>query len=156
MSTLISFLSHHILPLIIDARTSREIWTTSERALASFWHQYHGSPLCRTRIKQGDGSVTTYLQHAKNLFYQLGATGRPLFPMDFNLYVFKGFIIEFRDTVTRSSSRPEPVSYAELHCLFLAHEFLHSHHVPHVHTSEAPKTSAQLIANMTQRSNGLP
>jgi hypothetical protein len=59
--------------------------------------QLHGS---FQDLQQGDASVTTYMQHAKSLFDELVAVGRPLSLEDFNLYIFCGLHGEFKDLVT--------------------------------------------------------
>jgi hypothetical protein len=59
--------------------------------------QLHGS---FQDLRQGDASVTTYMQHAKSLFDELASAGRPLSLEDFNLYIFCGLRGEFKYSVT--------------------------------------------------------
>jgi hypothetical protein len=59
--------------------------------------QLHGS---FQDLRQGNASVTTYMQHAKSLFDELASAGRPLSLEDFNLYIFCGLRGEFKYSVT--------------------------------------------------------
>ena len=90
-----------VLHLVVDCLTSSCVWCTLEKALASPSNsrimQLHGS---FQDLQQGDASVTTYMQHAKSLFDELVAVGRPLSLEDFNLYIFCGLHGEFKDLVT--------------------------------------------------------
>jgi len=83
--------------------------------------QLHGS---FQDLRQGDASVTTYIQHAKSLFDELAAASQPLFLEDFNLYIFCGIHGEFKDLITNLVTKAEPLSYADLHSHFLTHKFL--------------------------------
>ena len=56
---------------------------------------------------------------------ELAAAGHPMSLEDFNLYVFRGLRGEFKDLVTSLITKAEPLSYADLHCHLLTHEFLH-------------------------------
>ena len=89
--------------------------------------QLHGS---FQDLRQGDASVTIYMQHAKSLFDELAAAGRPLSLEDFNLYIFRGLRGEFKDLVTSLVTKAEPLSYTDLHNHLLTHEFLHKSSFP--------------------------
>jgi len=71
---------------VVDCPTSASVWSTLEHALASPSNpriiQLHGS---LQDLRQGDDTVTLYLQHTKDLFDELAATGRPISLTDFNL-----------------------------------------------------------------------
>ena len=125
MSALLSSLSTEILHLVVDCDTSHSIWQTLEKSFASPSHsrimQLHGS---FQDLRQGDDSVTAFLQRAKVLFDELAAAGRPLSLEDFNLYVFRGLRSDFKDLVTSLSTRAEPLSYSDLHSYLLTHEYL--------------------------------
>jgi len=84
--------------------------------------QLHGA---LQHLRQGDDTVTLYLQRAKGLFDELAAVGRPISFTDFNLYVFRGLRGEFRDLVTSLSTKADPLSYSELHSHLSTHEFIH-------------------------------
>ena len=81
--------------------SSCSAWGTLERALASTSNshimQLHGS---FQDLRQGDESVTQFIQKAKALFDELAAAGWPISLEDFNLYVFRGLRGEFKDLVT--------------------------------------------------------
>ena len=47
--------------------------------------QLHGS---FQDLRQGDASVTTYMQNTKSLFDELAFAGQPLSLEDFDLYMF--------------------------------------------------------------------
>ena len=84
--------------------------------------QLHG---CLQDLRQGDETVTIYLQKARGLFDELAAAGRPISLTDFNLYVFRGLCNEFHDLVTSLSTTSDAISYSELHSHLSTHEFLH-------------------------------
>jgi len=83
-----------VLHLVVDCSTSHCVWRTLEKALASPSNsrimQLHGS---FQDLRQGDSSVSLYMQQAKSLFDELAAAGRPMSLEDFNLYVFRGFVV---------------------------------------------------------------
>jgi hypothetical protein len=126
LSALLSSLFVDVLHLVVDCSTSHCVWRTLERALASPSNsrimQLHGS---FQNLRQGDSSVSIYMQQAKSLFDELTADGRPMSLEDFNLYVFRGLRGEFKDLVTSLITKAEPLSYADLHSHLLTHEFLH-------------------------------
>jgi len=84
--------------------------------------QLHGS---LQDLRQGDDSVTQFLQKAKTLFDELVAAGRPISLTDFNLYVFRGLHGEFKDLVTSLVTRADPLPYADLLSHLRTHEFIH-------------------------------
>jgi hypothetical protein len=84
--------------------------------------QLHGS---LQDLRQGDESVTQFMQKAKALFDELAAASRPVSLEDFNLYVFCGLRGEFKDLVTSLVTKAEPLLYADLHSHLITHEFLH-------------------------------
>ena len=126
LSALLSSLSMEVLHLVVDCTTSCAVWHTLEQALASTSNsrimQLHGS---LQDLRQGDDSVTQFLQKAKTLFDELAAAGRPISLTDFNLYVFRGLRGEFKDLVTSLITRADPLPYADLLSHLLTHEFVH-------------------------------
>ena len=106
LSALLLSLSMEVLHLVIDCPTSCSVWHTLEQALASTSNsrimQLHGS---LQDLRQGDESVTQFLQKAKALFDELAAAGRPISLADFNLYAFRGLRGEFKDLVTSLVTR---------------------------------------------------
>jgi len=125
LSALLSSLSVDVLHLVVDCSTSHYVWRTLEKALASPFNsrimQLHGS---FQDLRQGDSSVSLYMQQAKSLFDELATTSRPMSLEDFNLYVFHGLRGEFKDLVTSLITKAESLSYADLHSHLLTHEFL--------------------------------
>jgi hypothetical protein len=126
LSALLSSLSVDVLHLVVDCSTLHCVWRTLEKALASPSNsrimQLHGS---FQDLRQGDSSVSLYMQQAKSLFDELAAAGHPMSLENFNLYVFRGLRGEFKDLVTSLITKAEPLSYADLHNHLLTHEFLH-------------------------------
>jgi hypothetical protein len=126
LSALLSSLCVDVLHLVVDCSTSHCVWRTLEKALASPSNsrimQLYGS---FQDLRQGDSSVSLYMQQAKLLFDELAAAGRPISLEDFNLYVFRGLHGEFKDLVTSLITKAEPLSSADLHSHLLTHEFLH-------------------------------
>jgi len=80
-----------VLHLVVDCQTSSSIWRTLEQAIASSSNsrimQLHAS---FQDLRQGDESVTQFMQKSKALFDELGAAGQPISREYFNLYVFRG------------------------------------------------------------------
>jgi hypothetical protein len=115
-----------VLHLMVDCHTSHCVWRTFEKAFASSSNsrimQLNGS---FQALRQGDSSVSIYMQQAKLLFDELVAVGRPMSLQDFNLYVFRGLRGEFKDLVTSLITKAEMLSYVDLHSHLLTHEFLH-------------------------------
>jgi hypothetical protein len=104
--------------------------------------QLHGS---LQDLRQGDDTVTLYLQCAKGLFDELVAAGRPISLTDFNLYVFRGLRGEFRDLVTSLSTKVDPLSYSELHSHLSTHEFIHRSSVSSSLTTAPLRSPPQYI-----------
>jgi len=125
-----------VLHLMVDSHTSHCVWRTFEKAFASSSNsrimQLNGS---FQALRQGNSSVSIYMQQAKSLFDELVAVGRPMSLHDFNLYVFRGLRGEFKDLVTSLITKAdlvmslitkaEMLSYVDLHSHLLTHEFLH-------------------------------
>jgi len=138
-----------VLHLVVGCQSSFSSWHTLKRALASTSNsrimQLHGS---LQDLRQGDESVTQFMQKAKALFDELVAAGRPVSLEDFNLYVFRGLRGEFKVLVTSLITKAEPLSYADLHSHLLTHEFLHKSlatiHAPLLPTPSTP--SSALVA----------
>jgi hypothetical protein len=143
LSALLSSLSMEVLHLVVGCQSSCSAWRTLERVLAptsnSRIMQFHGS---FQDLRQGDESVTQFMQKAKALFDELTTAGRPVSLKDFNLYMFGVLRGEFKDLVTSLITKAEPLSYADLHSHLLAHEFLHKSsaaiHVPLLPTPSTP------------------
>jgi hypothetical protein len=116
-----------VLHLVVDCPTSCSVWHTLEQALASTSNshimQLHDS---LQDLRQGDDSVTQFLQKAKTLFDELAATGRPISLTNFNLYVFRGLREEFKDLVISLVKRADPLPYADLLSHLLTHKFIHN------------------------------
>jgi len=93
LSALLSSLSVDVLHLVVDCSTSHCVWRTLEKAFASPSNscivQLHGS---FQDLRQGDSSISIYMQQAKSLFDKLAAVGHPMSLEDFNLYVFRAFM----------------------------------------------------------------
>jgi len=137
---------------LVDCLTSCSVWHTLEQALASTSNscimQLHGS---LQDLRQGDDSVTQFLQKAKTLFDELVAAGRSISLTDFNLYVFRGLRGEFKDLVTSLVTRADPLPYADLLSHLLTHEFIHKSfhfsmgsaaiHTPLLPTSNIPPSA---------------
>jgi hypothetical protein len=76
------------------------------------------------------------MQHAKSLFDELAAVGRPLSLEDFNLYIFHGLHGEFKDLVTSLVTKAESLSYVDFTTIFLLMSFcirLLFHHWLQIH-----------------------
>jgi hypothetical protein len=86
---------------------------------------------------------TQFIQNAKALFDELAAASWSVSLEDFNLYVFHGLQVEFKDLVTSLITKAEPFSYTDLHSHLLTYEFIH-------------KTSLQSIESATISAPLLP
>ena len=134
-----------MLHFVVDCSTSLCVWRTLEKALASPSNsrimQLHGS---FQDLRQGDASVSMYMQQAKSLFNELAAVGRPISLKDFNLYVFRGLHGEFKDLVTSLITKAELLSYVDLHNHLLTHEFLHKNSF---HSMAVGSSSSSLLSS---------
>ena len=148
LSALLSSLSVDVLHLVVDCSTSRCVWRTLEKALASPSNsrimQLHGS---FQDLRQGDASVSMYMQQAKSLFDELAAASRPISLENFNLYVFCGLRGEFKDLVTSLITKAELLSYANLHNHLLTHEFMHKNSF---HSMVVGSSSSPLLSSSSQ------
>jgi len=124
-------LGKSVLHLVVNCQISSSVWRTLEQALASTSNsrimQLHGS---LQDLRQGDESVTQFMQKAKASFDELVVASRPVLLKDFNLYVFRGLQREFKNFVTSLVTKAEPLSYADLYRHLLTHEFLHKTSLP--------------------------
>jgi hypothetical protein len=100
--------------------------------------QLHGS---FQALRQGDSSVSIYMQQAKSLFDELTAVNHPMSFEDFNLYVFYG---EFKDLVTSLITKTKSLSYADLQSHLLTHEFLHKNSLQSINTTASLPPSSLL------------
>jgi hypothetical protein len=91
--------------------------------------QLHGS---FQALRQGDSSVSIYMQQAKSLFDELAAVNHPMSFEDFNIYVFHD---EFKDLVTSLITKTKSLSYVDLHSNLLTHEFLRKNSVQSMDTT---------------------
>jgi hypothetical protein len=114
LSALLSSLSMEVLHLVVGCQSSCSAWHTLEQALASTSNSriMQGS---LQDLRQGDESVTQFMQKAKALFNELAADGQPVSLEDFNLYMFRGLRGEFKYLVTSLITKVEPLSYVDLH-----------------------------------------
>jgi hypothetical protein len=135
-----------VLHLVVDCHTLYCVWRTLEKALASLFNsrimQLHGS---FQDLRQGDSSVSIYMQQAKSLFDELAAASRPMSLEDFNLYVFRGLRGEFKDLVTSLITKAEPMSYAGLHNHLLTHEFLQKNSLQSIDATTSLLPSSLLL-----------
>ena len=70
-------------------------------------------------LQQGDDSVTIFMYKEKVLFDELVVVGQLVLLENFNLYVFRGLRVEFKDLVTSLVTKVETLSYANLHSYLL-------------------------------------
>jgi hypothetical protein len=104
---------------------------------------------------QNDDSASTYLQKANALFDELVAAGRPISLVEFNLYVFRGLHNDFKNLVTKFSTKADPISYTDLHNSLLTHEFLHKAALqPAVTAPLLPTSTQQPVAFFVQHHSG--
>jgi hypothetical protein len=76
-------------------------------------------------LRQGDSSVSIYIQQAKSLFDELVVAGQLISLENFNVYVICNLCGEFKNLVTSLITKIESLSYADLHSHLFTHEFLH-------------------------------
>lgn len=112
LGLLISSLREDLIPLIINAKTSRELWVMLETT--------HASPsvirilnlqLSLQETKQNDRTISEFLYRAKSIADQLAATSRPVCPTDFNVVIFKGLRPKFHSIIPSLANNPTPVTF---------------------------------------------
>ena len=72
------------------------------------------------------------MQKAKASFGELVDASRFILLKDFNVYMFHGLQIEFKDLVTILMTKAEPLSYADIYRHLLMHELLHKMSLPSI------------------------
>ncbi|GAV65777.1 UBN2 domain-containing protein [Cephalotus follicularis] len=145
MSLLVGSLSHNVIPTVHHATTSKEIWDTHTTTYASPSHtRILSLHLALQNIEhKPDETITQFLHRARHIHDELAATGWPLSPEDFNLYIFKGLREDFRVMIPTLTTRLDSITYSELHSLLLSHEFMTNTAIPKISAGDV--SSANLV-----------
>ncbi|KAK6915859.1 hypothetical protein RJ641_018720 [Dillenia turbinata] len=122
---ILSSVTEDIFSYIINLSSSFAIWEALARVFGSV------SQNCQLQlnielheIKRNDLSISTYLQCAKALAYELSTTGRPLSSAEFNAIIYRNIGSDFHSIITALNLRPDPVPFYKLHAQLVAHEIL--------------------------------
>lgn len=125
LSMIISSLSEEVMHLAVGRGTSKAVWNSIERALASSSRARALNLLSQLQgLRQGSATVTEYLGKAQVLIEELTLAGRSVSPDEQNLYAFHGLRQEFRSLVSSLSTRGTPVTLQELSDFLAAQEFI--------------------------------
>lgn len=115
LSQLISSLREDLIPLVIDAVTSRDLWVILETAYASpSTARVLNLKLSLQELRQNDDSIADFLYKAKGIADQLNAAGCPVSRSDFSVTIYRGLRSEFHNVVAVLTDRVVPPSFEEL------------------------------------------
>ncbi|XP_012833605.1 PREDICTED: uncharacterized protein LOC105954481 [Erythranthe guttata] len=115
-SALIGSLSAELIPFVVDAKTSYDIWHT----LADTYAKPSRNRIMSLReslssIKKGSMSVTEFLQKIKQTSGQLAAAGVHIFMDEIVLHVLHGLPSEYKEIAAAFRARDSSISFQELH-----------------------------------------
>ena len=105
-------------------------------------------------LKQGDFSVSAYLNKAKGYAAELANPSRPFSLADLNIYIFKGKRQEFKDLVATLAARPDLATFSKLQSQLLSHKFIHTNSMATLTLSPSTKdnSSSTPSTNLSQHS----
>ncbi|KAA8531836.1 hypothetical protein F0562_006447 [Nyssa sinensis] len=123
ISAINSSLTDTVLAQLLDCSTSQDVWTTlqglfSAKTQAHIMHTQYSL----ATLKKGSETITEYFHKAKVLSASLNAAGHPLSPHEFNIYLLAGLGSDYDSIVTSITTRPEPLTSAQIYNYLLNHE----------------------------------
>ncbi|XP_048131484.1 uncharacterized protein LOC125314072 [Rhodamnia argentea] len=123
ISWMISFLSPDVLPYVVGSISAADVSKALQTAFGSLSYtsilQLH---MQLQNTSKGDKFVLTYLREVKYISDQLAAANRPLENEELNAIVFRNLGSDFSDIVTVLATKPDPITFPELHRLLLNRE----------------------------------
>ncbi|KAK4477741.1 hypothetical protein RD792_017002 [Penstemon davidsonii] len=143
-SALIASVSPEIVPFLISAKTSYEVWTQLKEMYATP-SRAHVMNIRESLVAMTKGTqpISKYLQEIKSLFDQLAIAGEPLTTDEIVLHALHGLPDEYNNIAAALRARETSVSFSELHKKLSDHEaFL---------TRKAASSSTPITANYANR-----
>ncbi|XP_012840817.1 PREDICTED: uncharacterized protein LOC105961120 [Erythranthe guttata] len=130
MSILISSLSESVIAHILDATTSREVWTILETLFAASSQANIMQTLFQlSTLKKGSDSISVYYRRAKLLMDSLAMAGKVISPSEFVVFLLAGLGQDYDSIVTSITTRADSLSPAQVYAHLLNHESRISHQI---------------------------
>ncbi|KAH0638936.1 hypothetical protein KY285_035522 [Solanum tuberosum] len=115
-SALVASLSSEVVPLVLSADTSFDVWTTLHNTYARPSRaRLLGLNESLSQATKGTQSMSSYLQHIKQLVTTLNSAGATLTMDDITLHVIHGLSPEYRGICDSLRTRDSPITFDELH-----------------------------------------
>ncbi|KAH0780739.1 hypothetical protein KY290_000337 [Solanum tuberosum] len=115
-SALVASLSSEVVPLVLSADTSFDVWTTLHNTYARPSRaRLLGLKESLSQATKGTQSMSSYLQHIKQLVTTLNSAGATLTMDDITLHVIHGLSPEYRGICDSLRTRDSPITFDELH-----------------------------------------
>ncbi|KAL5719470.1 hypothetical protein ACHQM5_012242 [Ranunculus cassubicifolius] len=112
-----------VLPYTIGCCSSKQLWDLMEKRFANLSQAHvHQLKFKLQSLKQGDSSISTYLQTIKSVADALAAAGSPLSNSDLVSHTLNGLSKDFDVFVTSIRVRAGFITSDELHNLLLSEE----------------------------------
>ncbi|KAL5719956.1 hypothetical protein ACHQM5_012675 [Ranunculus cassubicifolius] len=112
-----------VLPYTIGCCSSKQLWDLMEKRFANLSQAHvHQLKFELQSLKQGDSSISTYLQTIKSVADALAAAGSPLSDSDLVSHTLNGLSKDFDVFVTSIRVRAGYITCDELHNLLLSEE----------------------------------
>ncbi|KAG5600798.1 hypothetical protein H5410_032168 [Solanum commersonii] len=115
-SALVASLSSEVVPLVLSVDTSFDVWTTLHNTYARPSRaRLLGLKESLSQATKGTQSMSSYLQHIKQLVTTLNSAGATLTMDDITLHVIHGLSPEYRGICDSLRTRDSPITFDELH-----------------------------------------
>ncbi|KAH0725709.1 hypothetical protein KY284_001574 [Solanum tuberosum] len=115
-SALVASLSSEVVPLVLSADTSFDVWTTLHNTYARPSRaRLLGLKESLSQATKGTQSMSSYLQHIKQLVTTLNSAGATLTMDDITLHVIHGLSPKYRGICDSLRTRDSPITFDELH-----------------------------------------
>ncbi|KAL5702039.1 hypothetical protein ACHQM5_027308 [Ranunculus cassubicifolius] len=112
-----------VLPYTIGCCSSKQLWDLMEKRFANLSQAHiHQLKFKLQSLKQGDSSISAYLQTIKSVVDALAAAGSPLSDADLVSHTLNGLSKDFDVFVTSIRVRAGYITSDELHNLLLSEE----------------------------------
>ena len=150
LSWLLSSISVEILSIVVNSKTSRELWMSLEEQFGSetVAKKVHLKMLLNN-LKKGSMTITEYFCKLRSVTDELAMAGSPVSSLDFVTHLISGLGQPYYPVVVYIEANVLKMSINEAYSMLLSHEArLESNH-----SSAAKETKLNFTANMAQTGN---
>ncbi|KAH9791777.1 retrovirus-related pol polyprotein from transposon RE1 [Citrus sinensis] len=147
LSWLLSSISVEILSIVVNSKTSRELWMSLEEQFGSetVAKKVHLKMLLNN-LKKGSMTITEYFCKLRSVTDELAMAGSPVSSLDFVTHLISGLGQPYYPVVVYIEANVLKMSINEAYSMLLSHEArLESNH-----SSVAKETKLNFTANMAQ------